>query len=890
MSTPVALSAIAGGINRLLLKGNAQKTSLYDLLNAYVTMEGKMKPRGGTIRLNTIDKTTKGLISYKGIRHVFANVPTTVPTGYQCHVLVNPVDATLTVLKIHFVSPFMGFLYVAAEFSDNSVYHYWLQTNGTWTADTVHFNGDYVSPSVDNGFAFAATRLVSPNPAWQPNTSVALNDIFEPTVYNGYMFKAIAVTGTTPHTGGTEPNWPTTENAQIQEFGDFGSTTTAQTSSGAVTLQPGTAITDRYGNAGVFTSQLGQEVTPTAAVVADTTIRTWQAGTLYQPGAVVQPSTGQGAFINAIPNGDFEAGDDGSWTKDSGWSIVTGQNPYQGSYCGFFAHTGGGFFNLTMTNPGTVTPGQSVTASGYVMGDSDGAMYLLLRWYDSSDTHISDTTSSTHSGGGGSNPSNYTLVTVTGNAPANATKVRVAAQFQTGSSHARSGRADLISWNLETPAAVSNFLFEAVQANAATSGSTEPTWPTVEGTTVVDGGVTWEAIGTSIITWEALPLMKSGDVEPTWPTVVGAAVPDGNMSWVCADRRITDAKCPQSKYVAISSSKIFAGDNDIIAFCATTNPLDWSSANDAGFLPYGLQNFGSEAVQGLNLYRSNLVAFNGLGYQMWQTDEDPTNMAILDSSPVGCTFSKSIMPVNGDLMFENLVGIRNIGTVGSNANLQAGQFGKAVDPLVKTFRLGLSGTQEPRGLFYPGSGQYWLCFGKNAIVLTINGNRNGTSWSRFLFPYEITDWTVEDGVLLLRVTDAGLGTDLIWQYDEGDIENPGTLVDDKDSGGGAGGTNAAINNLIWWPYLDLGPIGMDKTLRGFDMACNGEVTVSFGYNQKDITQVTSGYTIEGDTMDQQGMVPFEVTAPTIQPRLSFTPGQQWEWQLFNLYVDPGADS
>jgi hypothetical protein len=384
--------------------------------------------------------------------------------------------------------------------------------------------------------------------------------------------------------------------------------------------------------------------------------------------------------------------------------------------------------------------------------------------------------------------------------------------------------------------------------------------------------------------------MKSGDTEPTWPTDIGAAVADGNMSWVCADRRITDPKCPQSKYVAISSSKIFVGDKDIVAFCATTNPLDWSSPNDAGFLPFGLQNFGSEPVQGLNLYRSNLIAFNGLGYQMWQTDEDPTNMAILDASPVGCNFSKSIMPVNDDLVFKALVGMRNIGIAGGSANLQAGQFGKAVDPLVKTFQLQLTGDQEPRGLFYPGSGQYWCIFargatsGCDAIVLTINGGKAATSWSRYSFPYEITDWTVEDGVLVLRATDAGLSDDLIWQYDEGDVANPATLVDDS------GGNDIDIDNLMWWQYLDLGAISLDNSLEGFDIACNGEVTVSFGYNQTDISQVTSSYTISGDTMDQQGMVPFPVTAVSIQPRLSFTPGQQWEWQALVLHDEPGTNT
>lgn len=879
MSSGTPLTVISGGMTRLRVKGAALKNSLYDLLNGYVTMQGTTQPRGGTIRNAVLSQITKGLVSFQSTFHVFAHTPTSVPAGYICHVLVNPVDPTLHVSLIHFAVPFMGFLYVVAEFTDGSISHYWLQTNGVWTPNTVYLNGDFVSPTVDNGFAFAATRLEPPHPTWAPNNSVAINDLIEPTVYNGYMFKAIAVTGDAPHTGTVEPAWPNVENAHIQEFGDFG-TTAGTTAATTTTDTPGTAITDRYGNAAIFQSNIGTATDTAPTIVADTTVQDWRAGTLYQPGAVVKPSTGQGAFINAIPNGDFEAGDDGNWVFNSPWAISS-SGAYQGTKCATFA---GGAVNtkLTMVPHFAVTPGQSVTVTAYLNPNNSGAdlsMWLNLNWYNSSDTLLS---TSENTAAPTRNPG-YKQVQLTAAAPAGAAFCRAGIRAASGTSHSP-GFADLVSWNLETPAAVSNFLFEAIQASAATSGSTEPSWPVVEGNTVIDGGVTWEAIGTSIVTWSAIPLMKSGSSEPTWPTTVGNTVADGTvgdgaMTWTCADRRITDPKCPNTKYVAINSSKIFCGDEDIVAFSATTNPLDWSTANDAGFIPFGLNDFGSEPVRALGLYRSNLIISNSLGYQMWQTDEDPTNMARLDASPVGCIYMKSMQPVNNDLVFLSIVGQRSIGIAGASTNLQAGNFGKQVDPVVKAFRLGLTGNQEPRGLFYPGSGQYWDIFGTNAIVLTINGT-NAQNWSRYSFPYEITDSTISAGVLFLRVTRPIQGTDLVWQYNDGDVANPGTLVDDS------GGDNIAIPNLMWWPYLDFGPIGLEKMMEGFDIACDGEVTVSFGYNQKDFSQATDPFVVDGDTLDQSGMVPFPVTAVSIQPRLSFTPGTQWEWQALNLYIQP----
>jgi hypothetical protein len=337
VTTPVPLTVIQGGLTRLRTKGGALRNSLYDLLNGYVTAGKTVVVRPGTYRRQTV-ASTKGLIAFGGVFHVFSNGTVSVPSGYITHVLSNPQNRASTLSRIHYVGPYMGFLYVAAEFSDGTVQHFWLQDSGVWTANTVQFNGNFILPTVDDGFAFAATRLEPPHPSWQPNIGVQVNDIYEPTVYNGYMFKAIAVLGDSPHTGSTEPVWPTVENAQIQEFGDFDSSSSASSSSSTATPTPGRTITDRYGNASVFASSLNATTTSAAPPTADSTITTWAAGTLYQKGAVVRPSTGQGAFINAIPNGDFEAGNTGFDYSSSPAGtpnvsiIIDPTHAYQGSH------------------------------------------------------------------------------------------------------------------------------------------------------------------------------------------------------------------------------------------------------------------------------------------------------------------------------------------------------------------------------------------------------------------------------------------------------------------------------------------------------------------------------------------------------------------------------
>lgn len=159
--------------------------------------------------------------------------------------------------EIHFAAPFMGFLYVVAEFTNDggsglgTVFHYWLQTSGTWKAATVYKVGQIVSPTVSNGFNYQAVRVSAPNPVWVASTQHVLNDIIEPTVPNGFFYTETAVAGANPQTGLTEPVWPASEGSTISEDAELlntGVVTTpapqpSPTSPGAGSVAPG-----KYGN------------------------------------------------------------------------------------------------------------------------------------------------------------------------------------------------------------------------------------------------------------------------------------------------------------------------------------------------------------------------------------------------------------------------------------------------------------------------------------------------------------------------------------------------------------------------------------------------------------------------------------------------------------------
>jgi hypothetical protein len=385
-------------------------------------------------------------------------------------------------------------------------------------------------------------------------------------------------------------------------------------------------------------------------------------------------------------------------------------------------------------------------------GVSQGGAAVRVYWYDEDDMLITASEGNIVRGGG----SAWYASGVTATAPAGAATAKFGfSAFRNSGSH--NILVDACTWDYAFTTPPNGLIFKAVQTNAGFSANTEPTWPTVLGNTVVDNQVTWEAVLTTRVTYEAHAILVSGSSEPTWPTAVGANVPDNTIIWQGVSGVISDTKCPNTTPVAIAASKVFAGDVDIISFSATINPLDWSTTNDAGYLPFGLQTYGSQPVAALGLYRSNLVAFNATGFQMWQVDQDPANMALLDAVPISCTYPRTVQPIGNDLAFLNAKGVRNVSIAGASTNLQADGVGQPIDSLVQPKVK--AGTYTPIGLYWPFAGQYWLLFGPEAFVLTINGVK-ARSWSRYVFPEAITDWTLDGNDLILRTA-----SDKIWRMD-----------------------------------------------------------------------------------------------------------------------------
>lgn len=448
----------------------------------------------------------------------------------------------------------------------------------------------------------------------------------------------------------------------------------------------------------------------------------WAPGTLYVPGDIVQPRTAPPVTLDELDNAGFEDGVLTGWTVNqfggAGNASISVTRAFTGTYSGFWQGAAGSGPSGTVVSHwvnderASVTPGQTFTVTGkrsYDDGNhTQNKSAVGAYWYDASDIPLAGTPFTFGPLTGG-NSEAWKTETATLQVPAGAAYARAA--FYARANQNGGIWLDDLSWTL-TSSGLSTLLYRAVQPNPGLSGSTEPAWPTTLGVQVVDNEVIWEAINASRITWEASPILVSGPTEPTWPTDIGGEVADNTIAWEAVSRRVEDQNCPNSKVVTILASKVFAGDRDIVGFCATANPLDWTSVKDAGYLPTGLQQANSNNMAVLAPYRSNLAAFNANCFQNWQVDPDPEAMSILDQMDgIGSVWQQAARAVGNELFYLAAQGVRTVGIAGASTNLQAGDVGMPVDELVQVdIALAIAKGAEPLATYYPSSGQYWLAF------------------------------------------------------------------------------------------------------------------------------------------------------------------------------------
>lgn len=604
----------------------------------------------------------------------------------------------------------------------------------------------------------------------------------------------------------------------------------------------------------------------------------WQAGTTYVPGACVVPTFSSPPALQRPGNPGFETGNLTDWTTQGAgtWSVQSATK-YAGTYAVKITGTGGAAGALYNTDLSPCTPGQTINAQAQVNIDNVGGVddtssTLVILWYGSSG-YIGMTEGSPVQGQGGF----WEPIYCTGTAPSGATQCAIGVQCDTGTT----GSIvcfDNFSWSGAAAGPPAGLVYQATQAAPGKSGATEPNWPGNTTTPVTDNQVTWQGIIATQLVWTAVPINLSGATQPTWPTTPGASVNDNGIDWVAYAFNIQDTNCPNTPVVQIAASKIYAADDDIIRYSATANPLDWSSTNNAGYLPFGLQTYGSNPAAAMGLYRSNLVIFSAEGFQMWQVNEDPSVTALISALPIASTWNDAMSPLTDDLLFLSKAGVRSLGTSATADGLQSGDIGMPIDPLVKAFIAAANADNTPIFATYvPEYSQYWIFFPDQNLtdpttvfVYTLNQIGQPGRWSRYVFPCRIDAVTQLNGDLYLRS-----GNDVLL-YDP-------TAVNDFQ--GDPEGREAGFTGIVQWLWLDDDLPGVQKQWHGCDITCQqGSPSVSMFYSQANLALCTPLYAVPTDSKPGD-FIPIPVMSPTCSLQVQFAPGTPWKLMMATLWID-----
>lgn len=814
------LSAVKAGITRLRDKGGASEDALFDLVNGYVTAARTIRMRPGARLPLTLPPGTVGLTSFKGAFVVFADAVMPAGPGYSVVVLKHPSNGAATLKEIHFALPFLGYLYVVAEFSDGSTYHYWLEEGSPWAANTTYLPDALVSPTVPNGLAYRLADTGSGYATWEAYAVRATGNTVVPTANNGFHYTVTAVSSSGARSGDTEPTWPGQAGATVNED---------------------VAIENPYADAGSGT--------------AGGSVPVWTVGLQVAPGDLIRPINLPLPTPIAPTNADFSAGSTG-WDIEGGAQVMAGRLELPGSISDGAAVNQARFVVADGASlSATCQIDQGPAAAGATRG------WCEIRWYDEDDVMVSYTQGTMITSG-------VDTSAVTSPKPAGAAYARAVIGLWSVADHNHLTYGDNLTVSGAVNGLPAGLVYQAVQASTGHTGGSEPAWPNILGKRIVDGGVTWEAVAITRVTWQAAPIFVSGGAEPTWPTVVGGTVVDGTLTWQAVSRRIEDENCPNSKVVAIAASKVFAADGDTIRYSATVAPKDWTSTDDAGFLPTGLQNYGANPVAAMGLYRGNLIPFNAEAFQLWQVDEDPASMSLLDALPMGSTQHRAIAAVSNDLLFLSSQGVRTVGIAASSTNFQAGDVGMPIDVLVQAWLA--DPAVVPRALYYPAAGQYWLMFARDGatevFVYTMTQIGQVGAWSRYLFPFEVGAWAIQGDSLYLR------SANRIYRMEEGAV---GDEVQ--------AGVTTPFEGVIQWPWLDFGQPGVSKMLYGFEIVGQGKVQVQVGYDQTNSGAFTAPYEVRPDTLTG-GPIPLPLAGPSFAVRLVYDGTEAWQWNAFGLYL------
>lgn len=283
-------------------------------------------------------------------------------------------------------------------------------------------------------------------------------------------------------------------------------------------------------------------------------------------------------------------------------------------------------------------------------------------------------------------------------------------------------------------------------------------------------------------------------------------------------------QAPQVPSIAKAASKIYSVSGDVAPYCATNDPRDWTTPNDAGFLPVGLQQSGNKEGVTVGNYQNKLIVYFPDSAQLWQVDPDPANNQFLTAVDIGTRYLYAHANMANDVFFFSPGGVRTITRQSNTESLIDSDVGSPIDrELLDGEFIDLDNVKAQ---YVRSTGQLWLYSGNKAVVFTFSRSSKISAWSVYEFPFSIDYLDELDGVLYARSGDD------VYQMDRH------VWTDDGEP----------FEVLIETAYADFKSPRIDKMITAMDAVLTGTGDISHRFDPRNPGLITSPpVTITGDT-------------------------------------------
>lgn len=220
---------------------------------------------------------------------------------------------------------------------------------------------------------------------------------------------------------------------------------------------------------------------------------------------------------------------------------------------------------------------------------------------------------------------------------------------------------------------------------------------------------------------------------------IGATLPVGTLFVVRqAASTIVPLPFTPGPAMTIAAERVWAGDRTSldVFYTAVGDPTDWTTINDAGFLPTGTHVDGSMPIRGLGTFKGQLTVFYERNVQVWQVATiDPNTFRLLDNvGGAGTPFPASVANIRGDLIYFAEGGFHALSAVITTGQLKDADVGAFIVRL--TSQIDTTAT-PPYSVWSNFRAQYLCATGSTVWVLTDSPVSGVRGWTTYSLPFEV---------------------------------------------------------------------------------------------------------------------------------------------------------